>query len=71
MVNSLSDLRGFDYLVSFKDQKDGSKITPSIIKGAILSVECPILYRDFIETKVYNLRRAEINQKYNRHILTI
>ena len=67
-VNSFGDVMGFDYLVQFKQQPATSPdeqqvlIEPTIVKGSHLIVECPLLYRDFVESRLYQLRRTQINQ---------
>jgi hypothetical protein len=65
MVQSISELQGFDYLVEWKqsdkvqttdDNPEAEKklppiIMPSIVRGSYLVTEAPYLYRQFIETK--------------------
>jgi hypothetical protein len=64
MIQSITELQGYDYLIEWKqdhrppqekddnpEQRKGTIITPSIVKGHHLVTEAPYLYRQFIENK--------------------
>jgi hypothetical protein len=55
MVQSITDLQGYDYLIEWRQQEQSENqklwITPSIITGEQLVVEQPFMFREFIEKR--------------------
>ena len=56
MVQSLEDVRGYDYLVEWAQPEEsvgGERVwvSPSLVAGEQLVTEAPYLYRDFVERK--------------------